>query len=176
METAVFDDYVPFNRTSKSMKLFADPMDILRALPANIVAVHIYDFAVRVFTDRHKLMEAVDRYCDDDSDDNRDNNRRRYPISQWDVERVRNFSRVFNAERNPTLKNFNEDLSKWNVVNGTKFYGTFYGCKSFNSDVSGWNVGKATTLSYMFCFCDSFASNVSGWNVANTDDFSYMFY
>jgi hypothetical protein len=41
MATAVVDD-VPFIRNKKRMKRFADPMDNLRALPANIVAVNIY--------------------------------------------------------------------------------------------------------------------------------------
>ena len=147
-------------------------MDILRALPANIVATNIYPFAVFVIKDRDHLIEAVDRYCGYEL---ASDSRRRYPIGQWDVERVSDFSGVFNAARNRKLRDFNEDLSSWNVSNGTYFERMFYGCKLFNSDVSRWNVANATDLRSMFQGCSSFNSDVSGWNVANATNLRYFF-
>jgi surface protein len=156
-------------------KRFADPMDILRALPSNIVADIIYPLAVRIIQDRNHLIEAVDFYCDERNHDSY--LCRRYPIGQWDVEPVRDFSKVFDAlNRNKKLRNFfNEDVSSWNVANGTTFERMFGGCKLFNSDVSRWNVANATDLSGMFCECDVFHSDVSQWNVANATNLCAMF-
>jgi surface protein len=140
------------HRETKRRKRFADPMDILRALPSNIISDIIYPLAVRVVKDRNHLIEAVDFYCDEINHNSY--LCRRYPIGMWDVESVADFSRVFDAfERNRTLRNFNEDVSSWNVANGTTFELTFFGCGSFNSDVSRWNVANATDLSYMFFGC-----------------------
>jgi surface protein len=91
------------------------------------------------------------------------------------VEPVTDFSKVFDAyDRNQTLRNFNEDVSSWNVANATDFSYMFSYFQLFNSDVSGWNVANATNLSFMFRECESFNSDVSRWNVANATDLSYM--
>jgi surface protein len=159
----------------KRSKQFADPMDILRALPSNIVADIVYPLAVRIIEDRNRLIEAVDFYCDENNHDS--DLGRRYPIGLWDVERVTDFSGVFDAYgRNQKLWNFNEDVSSWNVANGTTFERIFYGCRVFNSNVSGWNVANATNLSDMFCLCEVFSSDVSGWNVAHATYLGFMFY
>jgi surface protein len=158
----------------KRRERFADPMDVLRALPSIIVADIIYPLAVRIIKDRYHLIKAVDFYWDPSNHDS--DLCRRYPIGQWDVEAVRDFSNVFDAsDRNIKLQNFNEDVSSWNVANGTTFERMFYLCESFNSDVSRWNVANATDLSDMFCNCELFNSDVSRWDVANATDLSYMF-
>jgi Mycoplasma protein of unknown function, DUF285 len=127
----------------KKMKRFADPMDILRDLPSNIVAEIIYPLAFCVIKDRNHLIEVVDFYWDERNNDS--NFCRRYPIGLWLVESVRDFSTVFDAwNRNRKLKNFNEDVSSWNVANGTTFEKMFIYCLLFNSDVSRWNVANAT--------------------------------
>jgi hypothetical protein len=46
----------------KRRKRIDDPMDILRALPSNIVADIVYPLAVHVIKDRNHLVEAVD-FC-----------------------------------------------------------------------------------------------------------------
>jgi surface protein len=158
----------------KRRKRFADPIDILRALPSNIVADIMYPLAIRVIKDRNQLLEAVDCYCEESNHDS--GFRRRHPIGLWDVEQVTDFSGVFDAwNRNRTLRNFNEDVSLWNVANATNFSAMFNGCALFNSDVSQWNVTNATNFSYMFCGCKVFNSNLSQWNVTNATTFSYMF-
>jgi hypothetical protein len=40
-------------------------LDLLRSLPANIVANHIYPFAVKVIKNREELITAVDEYLDE---------------------------------------------------------------------------------------------------------------
>jgi hypothetical protein len=40
-------------------------MDLLRSLPANIVANYIYPFAVKVIQNHEELIKAVDEYLDE---------------------------------------------------------------------------------------------------------------
>jgi surface protein len=256
-EPAILDE------ESKGATVKADRtvMDLLRSLPANIVAIYIYPFAVKVIKNREELIEAVDEYldefyCDDDedevswsdkdeddsedtsSDDEEakeqdasstfsddhisssdlshqnssmeprgsdelqdgdeddeeehydedvpssdeyglyysDQNRIRYPIGDWDVSGVDDFTSVFDSMKNRKAKNFNEDLSRWNVANGTSFARMFVRCPVFQSDLSNWNTGRATNLWCMFNGCKSFQSDISRWNVANATDLSWMFF
>jgi hypothetical protein len=93
----------------KSRKQFSDPMGILMVLPSNIVTDIIYPLIVCVIKDQNRLVEAVDFYCAK-SNHNSDFCCC-YPIGLWDVERVTEFSDVFDRYfRNPKLRNFNEDV------------------------------------------------------------------
>jgi surface protein len=159
-------------------------MDLLRSLPANIVANYIYPFAVKVIKNREELIEAVDEYLDeyysDDAEEKNDNedvgkNRIRYPIGDWDVSGVDDFTSVFDEERNGKAKNFDEDLSRWNVSRGTSFDRMFYACHVFQSDISNWDSSRATNLRHMFEGCTSFNSDLSRWNVANATNLDGMF-
>jgi hypothetical protein len=67
-------------------------IDLLRSLPAHVVANHIYPFAVKIIENREELIVAVDEYLDNDDDDV-GNNRIRYPIGDWDVSRVTGLTR-----------------------------------------------------------------------------------
>jgi surface protein len=42
-------------------------------------------------------------------------------------------------------RNFNSDLSKWDVSNGKQFDKMFRYCSSFDADLSEWDVSKATS-------------------------------
>jgi hypothetical protein len=96
-------------------------VDLLRSLSANIVANYIYPFAVKVIQNHVELIAAVDEYLDeyysdDDGDEKTDdeddigNNRILYPIGDWDVSRVDDFTSVFGHMRNRKARHFNEDL------------------------------------------------------------------
>jgi surface protein len=219
--------------------------DLLRSLPANIVAKYIYPFAVKVVKNREELIKVVDEYLDgfytegdgdeaswfdeedeeegedtpsyievaegqdasstlsDDhisSDPSHQNSsmeprggdepqdgektttgfvhaRRVYcPIGDWDVSQVDDFTSVFDHLRNRNARNFNEDLSRWNVANGTSFVRMFYGCHVFQSDLSCWNVANATDMSFMFWSCTNFKSDVSRWKTTNANSFCFMFW
>jgi hypothetical protein len=111
-------------------------MGLLRSLPANIVGNYIYPFAVKIIKNREELIKAVDAYLDDDDDDDDEeeknddedvaNNRTRYQIGDWDVSGVDDFTSVFDYARNDEVWSFNEDLSRWNVANGTSFVRMFF--------------------------------------------------
>jgi surface protein len=228
-------------------------IDLLRSLPANIVANYIYPFAVKIIQNREELIAAVDEYLDefytdddgdyDDADgdeeawldeegeedgedtssdddeevDEQDGSsawsdnrillgpnhpngiieprrsnepqddgtettaapvplrRAIYPIGDWDVSRMNDFTSLFDEERNHKARHFSADLSRWNVTNGTSFAQMFRGCHVFQSDLSNWDTGRATDLSEMFNGCTSFQSDLSRWNVANAIDLNGMF-
>ena len=42
----------------------------------------------------------------------------------------------------------------------------FYGCRNFNSDLSNWDVSKVQDMSYMFYECKNFNSDLSKWDVS----------
>jgi surface protein len=48
-------------------------------------------------------------------------------------------------------KEFDHDLSKWDVSKVQDFSYTFAGAKKFRSDLSAWNVGSATNMRFMVC-------------------------
>jgi surface protein len=183
--TSAADDHLEATKNYTSSAV-TSILDLLRSLPANVVAHYVYPLAVQVIKNREELIEAVDEhlnefYSDDDGEaenDNEDveNNRIRYRIGDWDVSGVNDFTSVFDKERNGKAKNFNEDLSRWNVANGTSFARMFLGCHFFQYDLSNWNTCRATDLSNMFNGCTSFQSDVSRWNVASTTDLSFMFF
>jgi hypothetical protein len=102
---------------------------LLHSLPVNIFTNYVYPFAVKVLQNHEELIMAVDEYLNelynDDGEEknggNEDQNRIHYPIGDWDVSRVDDFTSVFDHVRNCKARNFNKDLSKWNVANGTSF-------------------------------------------------------
>jgi surface protein len=102
--------------------------------------------------------------------------RTHYPIGDWDVSRLDDFTSVFDHLRNRKARNFDEDLSRWNVANGTSFVRMFYGCHIFQSDLSRWNVANATDMSEMFYGCTRYNSDVSRWKTANTTNLCLMFW
>jgi Mycoplasma protein of unknown function, DUF285 len=100
----------------------------LRHLPREI-RKRTYPFAIRVIQSKSELIAAVDQYMDRGG--NRTDNY--YPIGQWDVSNIQDFSYIFDEERNPLLVDFNEDLSNWDMSNATNLSYMFRDCFLFNS-------------------------------------------
>ena len=91
-------------------------------------------------------------------------------LSKWEVGKVTDMSDMFYG-----CESFNSDLSKWKVDKVTDMNNMFYGCKNFNSDLSKWQVGKVTNMSDMFSDATNFNSNLSKWDVGKVEDMSSMF-
>ena len=73
-------------------------------------------------------------------------------------------------------KNFNADLSQWNVSNVTDMKSTFDGCSRFIGEgLEYWDVSKVKDMHRMFADCDDFDCDLSNWNVSNTTNTRYMF-
>merc|ERR1712157_464948 len=93
---------------------------------------------------------------------------RRYGhISDWDVSRVTDMSKLFYQEGEFDDDDFNEDLSRWQTGNVTDMSGMFCNASSFNSDLSQWKTGNVWNMSWMFCNARSFTSDLSQWKTAN---------
>ena len=47
-------------------------------------------------------------------------------------------------------KNFNQDLSGWDVSNVENMYGMFAGAEVFNGNISNWDTSKVVWMHHMF--------------------------
>lgn len=86
-----------------------------------------------------------------------------------DVSNVKDMSYLFQE-----FKDFDGDISKWDVSNVTSMRGMFHLSK-FTGDVSKWNTKKVMDMSWMFAE-SKFNGDISNWNVSNVQLFDYMFY
>jgi len=50
-------------------------------------------------------------------------------------------------------RNFNQDISKWDVSNVTNMREMFYNASSFSQDISQWDTSKVTNKDRMFVNC-----------------------
>ena len=89
-------------------------------------------------------------------------------ISKWNTFRVTNMNKLFKYKRD-----FNDDISKWNVSSVIDMHSMFYETP-FNGDISKWNVSNVIDMCCMFKR-SSFNSNISEWNVSNVIDMNGMF-
>jgi hypothetical protein len=100
--------------TGMKRKLTNYPQEFFRTLPSG-VKLKIYCFTVHVFDSRRELIKAVDLYVQTRYDSPRDARWPHCPIGEWDVSGVTDFSLVFFVYRNGSTKDFNEDLSLWDM-------------------------------------------------------------
>ena len=68
-----------------------------------------------------------------------------------------NFNKYLDSEdkKYGVLKNFNGDISKWNVSNVINMHGIFDGSE-FNNDIKFWNTSKVTDMNSMFWIFEPF--------------------
>ena len=79
---------------------------------------------------------------------------------------------LFNANAywksgNDIFRNFNGDISLWDVSGVTNMRGMFNFCEQFNCDLSHWDVSNVENVEWMFSMCTKFNCDLSGWNVSN---------
>lgn len=72
-------------------------------------------------------------------------------------------------------KNFNQDLSDWNVSQVYRMNGVFEGAESFNGNISTWNVGGVAEMQNMFKGASSFNQDISNWNVSQVTKMTGLF-
>jgi surface protein len=64
--------------------------------------------------------------------------------------------------------NFNQPLSNWNVSKVTNMSKMFNGASNFNKDISIWKVGKVTDMSYMFNGASGLGNlDLSSWDIGS---------
>ncbi|MEM6829707.1 MAG: BspA family leucine-rich repeat surface protein, partial [Bacteroidota bacterium] len=87
-----------------------------------------------------------------------------------DLSRVTSMFGVFED-----AKNFNGDLSQWDVSSVENMDQAFEGAKVFNSDISGWDVSSLESAFRMFREAIAFNADISEWNTSNLRDMGQMF-
>ncbi len=90
-------------------------------------------------------------------------------ISSWDVSSVTNMSYMFTS-----LRGFNQDISNWDVSNVTDMAWMFGDANAFNQNISNWNVSKVSSTQYMFSYATSFNQDISDWDVSKVTDMEGM--
>jgi surface protein len=74
-----------------------------------------------------------------------------WPIGNWDVSKVHDFSRIFKD-----IKTFNEEIGSWDVSNATAMAYMFTYASSFNGDLSLWDTSNVTHMHDVFYNATSF--------------------
>ena len=122
-------------------------------------------------TAKNELREIIIQRIEEDGPD--------CYLNDIDVSKINDMSHLFDAGNwaygNKIFKDFNGDLSKWNVSNVTNMWCMFYGCKKFNCDISRWDVSKVEDMDRMFKGCEQFNCNISKWNTSSVKDMFEMF-
>ncbi len=90
-------------------------------------------------------------------------------ISGWDVSKVTNMRDMFNASK------FNGDITSWDVRKVSNMAGMFGNATAFNQDISSWNVSNLTNMSYMFYGATAFNQDISSWAVDSVTNMRNMF-
>ena len=77
-----------------------------------------------------------------------------------------------------SCKNFDCDLSNWDVSNVEKIDHMFCECRIFiGKGLDNWNISKKVVdMSNMFDGCRKFNCDLSKWNTKRVKDMRYMFY
>jgi surface protein len=110
------------------------------------------------FTSTEQLYDAVDAYLLDNSSETEVARTYGWPIGTWDVSRLTNFDRVFDAT--PFGYQTHDRYMRSNTLSA-----------SFNEDLSGWDTSRAVSMSSMFDGAEAFNQDLSTWDVSNVVSF-----
>lgn len=114
------------------------------------------------FASRTELQKAVDHYLDDPTSHKRLSAKYGYPMGQWDVGRVTDFSHLF-AKR----IEFNEDIALWNTTSATSLDYMFEHAHSFEGDISRWDVSNVESMERTFFGAGKFNADIRGWKTTS---------
>ena len=120
---------------------------------------------------RDELQEIIIRRIKDDGPE--------CDLNDIDVSKITDMSNLCSIDTqfygDAIFKNFNGDISLWNVSNVVDMCSMFSGCEEFNCDLSKWNVSKVINMSWMFDGCFKFNCDLSHWDVSNVTYMNGMF-
>lgn len=116
------------------------------------------------FRTRLDLELALTNYLQDNSSDSSVAAQYGWPIDNWCVSNITDFSRLFSPINNLDKATFNEDISSWDMSGAITVEGMFEGNTFFNRDVSPWKFGLKLQNSYrMFFGASSFNQDLCRW-------------
>ena len=72
-------------------------------------------------------------------------------------------------------KDFNQDISSWNVDNVTNMLWMFVHADKFNQDISGWDVSIVTRMDRMFYNAYAINQDLSAWDISSVTNLENMF-
>lgn len=125
-----------------------------------------------VIDSTEQLYRAVDAYLlyryNKTTVETDDNDYFNTPIGQWDVSRLRNFTSVFSALRNPMVQQyFNADIGMWDTSNAVTMEQMFYGSEKWvKGNISHWRTSNVTNMKEMFARASNFNDDLSFWDVS----------
>ena len=108
-----------------------------------------------VFENKAQLQEAV-KACASKSQQSQTacvNMQAKYgwPMNDWQVGKITDMSNLFNGEQvDEVFREFDEDISGWDVSSVTDMHEMFSMAKVFNQDISEWDVSEVTNMRGMF--------------------------
>ena len=117
---------------------------------------------------KNKLQEIIIQRIKDDGHE--------CNLNDIDVSKITSMSYLFNANEYDIFKDFNGDISMWNVSNVKNMNCMFFRCEKFNCDISRWNVSNVTNMGWMFNWCNKFNCDISKWDVSNVKNMDRMFW
>ena len=130
---------------------------------------------IKCLETRMELLQAVDEYLDDNSDDTSVAKTYGWPISRWCMSGVTNFDGIFSARRNPAAATFNESLAGWETSSAQSMKFLFYKAELFNGDVSTWNVSQVKDFRSAFHYAAQFNQSLSTWDTGKLLTMRNMF-
>jgi len=124
------------------------------------------------FQSNDELIDAVEKYVSHNSLDDAEELAKTYgyPIGQWDVSKVTDFSYIFDNEHT-----FNEKIGSWDVSNACTMKCMFRGAQKFNQELSLWNTSNVTDMRWMFAGARSFNRNLFDCDIFSVANCAGMF-
>jgi Mycoplasma protein of unknown function, DUF285 len=98
-----------------------------------------------------------------------------WPIGQWCVSNIRDFSNLFSSSGSMHHRYFNEPLDQWDMSHATDVSGMFQNCHWFNQPLRSWKLGNVKTMTRMFAAARNFNQPIGHWQVDQVQDMSYLF-
>ena len=127
------------------------------------------------FLSSEELFTAVDDYLSNNSNTSEVALKYGYPIGSWNVSQILDFSRMFDAERNPLTATFSEDLSYWDTSSAQSMSRMFAGASVFNGNVSMWSTSRVESMDSMFLNAYSFNGDLTNWDTSRCTNMASMF-
>ncbi len=161
-----------FDGNTSSLWLNAEKPKINKQILVYLLSLNAYVTRVNVsgITDMSDLMQAVADERGETISSCSIVRNFNQDISNWDVSNVTNMSGMFYY-----ATKFNKDISGWVVSNVTDMSDMFSRTYVFNDSLNNWIVSKVTDMSNMFNYSKIFNQDISGWDVSNVTDMSGMF-